>query len=80
MVKIKFDRADVAVNYAGSDGSPHYHTDASLKVTVIPPKKKFYIPWSKLPLLPTNKKKSINASYHPISFRIQRVKTHINPR
>jgi len=58
-VKVDVDRAGVAVNYANPDGTPHYHINTSLKITVIPPQKKFYIQRSELPPIPPNKKKNI---------------------
>ena len=60
-VKVDIDRAGVAVNHTNPDGTPHYHIDASLKVTVTPHTRKFYIPRSELPPLPTSKKKNIIA-------------------
>jgi len=58
-IKVDVDRAGVAVNYANPDGTPHYHINTSLKITVIPPQKKFYIKRSELPPLPPNRKKNI---------------------
>jgi len=41
MVKIKFDGADVSINYASLDGSFHYHIYVSWKANITPPKMKF---------------------------------------
>ena len=58
-VKIKVDiqRAGVAVNLTNPDGTPHYNVGAGLRVQVIPPKKRYYIPRSKIKF-PTAKKDS----------------------
>jgi len=58
-IKVDVDRAGVAVNYVNADGSPHYHIDTSLKVTVIPPKRKFYVPKSRLPPVSSKRRGSI---------------------
>lgn len=49
-VKIRVDigRAGVAVNYTNPDGSPHYNINADLRVTVIPPDKRFSLPKSQI--------------------------------
>ena len=54
-IKVDVDRAGIAVNYTNPDGSPHYHINTSLKITVVPPKKKFYLPRSQLPPAPSKK-------------------------
>jgi len=58
-VKIKVDiaRAGVATNLTNPDGTPHYNVNATLRVQVIPPKGRYYIPRSKLKF-PTAKKES----------------------
>ena len=58
-VKIVVDigRAGVATNFTNPDGTPNYNVNAALRVQVIPPKKKFYVPRSKMKL-PTAKKES----------------------
>ena len=49
-VKITVDiqRAGVAINFSNPDGTPHYNIGAGLRVTVIPPNKKYYIPRTQL--------------------------------
>ena len=58
-VKIKVDiaRAGVATNLTSPDGTPHYNVNATLRVQVIPSKKKYSIPRSKIKF-PTAKKES----------------------
>ena len=56
-IKVDVDKAGVAVNYMNPDGSPHYHVNTSLKVTVIPPKRRYYIPRSQVAPAITRKKK-----------------------
>lgn len=50
MVKIKVDiqRAGVAVGIANPDGTPHYDIGTALKVTLVPAKKSYFVPKSKL--------------------------------
>lgn len=60
-IKVDVDRAGIALNYTGPDVAPHYHVDASIKVNVVPPAKKFKIPRSELPPLPSKKRKNIIA-------------------
>jgi|YelNatPaOPRAMG01_1025707.scaffolds.fasta_scaffold02691_9 hypothetical protein len=43
-VKVDLDRAGVAVNFRNPDGTPHYAINTALKITVVPPDKKFSIP------------------------------------
>ena len=60
-IKVDVDKAGVAVNYTNPDGSPHYHVNTSLKVTVIPPKRRYYLPRSKVaPVIAPKKKKRRN--------------------
>jgi len=55
-IKIDIEQAGVAVNFTNPDGTPHYNIGTSVKIKVIPPKKKFYIPKSKLLRIPPPKK------------------------
>jgi len=61
-IKVDVDKAGVAVNYTNPDGSPHYHVNTSLKVTVIPPKRRYYLPRSQVApaIAPKKKKKRRN--------------------
>jgi hypothetical protein len=43
-VKVDLDRAGVATNYKNPDGTSHYAVNTSVKVSVIPPDKKFTLP------------------------------------
>ena len=54
-IKVDVDRAGVAANYTNPDGTPHYNIGASLKVNVIPTKKSYYIPRSKVKAVPSKK-------------------------
>ena len=47
-IKIDIDRAGIAVGIINPDGTPHYEIGTAVKVTVIPPKKSYFIPKSKL--------------------------------
>lgn len=40
-VKVDLDRAGIAVNYKNPDGTSHYAVNTSVKVSIIPPDKKF---------------------------------------
>jgi hypothetical protein len=42
-VKVDIDRAGVATNFRNPDGTSHYNVNANLRLTVIPPDKKFTI-------------------------------------
>ncbi len=59
-VTVAIQRAGVAVNYTNPDGTPHYNIGAGLRVTVIPPVKKFFVPRSQL--MVRKKDKSENSS------------------
>jgi hypothetical protein len=54
MVKIKVDvqRAGVAVGITNPDGTPRYDIGAALKITIVPSKKSYFIPKSKLQIVP----------------------------
>ena len=54
MVKVKVDigRAGVATSFKNPDGSPHYNIGADLRISVIPPEKKFFMPKSQMPRAP----------------------------
>jgi hypothetical protein len=54
LVKIKVDiqRAGVAVGITNPDGTPHYDIGTALKVTLIPAKKSYFVPRSKLQVAP----------------------------
>lgn len=54
-IKVDIERAGVAVNFTNPDGTPHYNVGAGLRIQVIPPKKRYYIPRSRLKI-PTAKK------------------------
>ena len=56
-IKVDIERAGVATNFTNPDGTPHYNVGAGLRVQVVPAKKKYYIPRSKLKF-PTAKKDS----------------------
>ena len=47
-IKVDLDRAGVAMSVTNPDGTPHYDIGASLKVSVIPSKKSYYRPKSRL--------------------------------
>lgn len=47
-IKVDLDRAGVAEALTNPDGTPHYNVGASLKVSIIPAKKSFYVPKSQL--------------------------------
>jgi hypothetical protein len=47
-VKIDIDRAGIAAGITNPDGTPHYEIGTSIKVTVVPPKKAYYILKSQL--------------------------------
>ena len=49
-VKVNIQRAGVAQNFTNPDGTPHYNIGAGLRIDVIPPDKRFYIPRSKVML------------------------------
>ena len=59
MVKVRVDigRAGVATNFKNPDGSTHYNIAADLRITVIPPEKKFSIPKPQLPQGPPRESK-----------------------
>jgi len=42
-VKVDLDRVGVATNYKNPDGTPHYAVNASLKLTIIPNERKFFV-------------------------------------
>lgn len=42
-VKVDIDRAGVAINFHNPDGTSHYNVNANLRLTVIPPDKKFTV-------------------------------------
>lgn len=43
-VKVDIDRAGIALNFKNPDGTPHYAINASLKIAVTPPDRKFSMP------------------------------------
>ncbi len=43
-VKVELERVGVATNYRNPDGTAHYAINTSVKVSVIPPDKKFTLP------------------------------------
>jgi hypothetical protein len=42
-VKVDLDRVGIAINYKNPDGTPHYAVNASLKLTIIPNERKFFV-------------------------------------
>ena len=42
-VKVDLDRVGIATNYVNSDGTPHYAVNASLKLSIIPNERKFFV-------------------------------------
>ena len=42
-VKVDLDRVGVATNYKNPDGTPHYAVNASLKLSIIPNERKFFV-------------------------------------
>ena len=43
-VKVDLDRAGISTNFKNPDGTAHYAVNTSVKVSVIPPDKKFTLP------------------------------------
>ena len=43
-VKVDLDRAGVSTNFKNPDGTAHYAVNTSVKVSIIPPDKKFTLP------------------------------------
>ncbi len=54
-VTVDIQRAGVALNYTNPDGTQHYNIAAGLRVTVVPPAKKFFLPRSQLMVRKGNK-------------------------
>ena len=42
-VKVDLDRVGIALNYKNPDGTPHYTVNASLKLSLIPNERKFFV-------------------------------------
>ena len=42
-VKVDLDRVGIALNYKNPDGTPHYAVNASLKLSLIPSERKFFV-------------------------------------
>lgn len=42
-VKVDLDRAGKAVNYVNPDGTPHYAINTAVKLSIMPPDKKFTV-------------------------------------
>ena len=42
-VKVDLDRVGIATNYKNPDGTPHYAVNASLKLSIIPNERKFFV-------------------------------------
>jgi hypothetical protein len=42
-VKVDLDRVGIALNYKNLDGTPHYAVNASLKLSLIPNERKFFV-------------------------------------
>jgi len=42
-VKVDRDRVGIALNYKNPDGTPHYAVNASLKLSLIPNERKFFV-------------------------------------
>jgi len=47
-VKVDIERAGKAINFTNPDGTAHYNIGAGIKVTVIPPERKFWVPKSQI--------------------------------
>jgi hypothetical protein len=47
-VKVDIDRAGVATNFRNPDDTPHYNVNTNVRLTIIPPDKKFTIAKSSL--------------------------------
>ncbi len=58
-VKMDLERAGVAIDYKNPDGTPHYQIGPSVKVTVIPSEKSYYLPKSSLKKIASKKTKDI---------------------
>ena len=56
-IVVGIGRAGVAVNFKNPDGTPRYNINTALRLDVTPPKKKYFIPRSKMKI-PTAKKES----------------------
>ena len=57
-IKVDLDRAGVALTYKNPDGTPHYNIGASLKVTVVPKGKSYYVSKSRIQSVPMKKRKN----------------------
>ena len=42
-VKVDLDRVGIALNYKNPDGTSHYAVNASLKLSIIPNERKFFV-------------------------------------
>ena len=42
-VKVDLDRVGIALNYKNPDGTPHYAVNTSLKLSLIPNERKFFV-------------------------------------
>ena len=58
-VKMDLERAGIAVDYKNPDGTPHYQIGPSVKVTVIPSEKSYYLPKSSLKKIGSKEKRDI---------------------
>ncbi len=55
-VKVDVDRAGVAINFRNPDGTSHYNVNANLRITIVPPDKKFTVSKSSLQIPQAPKK------------------------
>lgn len=57
-IKVDIDRAGIALNFTNSDGTPHYNVNTNLRITVLPPDRKFKVPRASLQIQPSVPKRS----------------------
>jgi len=57
-IKVDIDRAGVALNFTNPDGTPHYNVNTNLRITVLPPDRKFKVPRASLQIQPSAPKRS----------------------
>ncbi len=55
--RVEIARAGVSTTLKNPDGSPLYHADAGLRITIVPKTKKFFIPKSKVRRPPSKESK-----------------------
>jgi len=52
-IKVDIDRAGVALNFTNPDGTPHYNVNTNLRLTIIPPEKRYKMPKASLQVPPS---------------------------